>query len=236
MTIQAGMVGTDGILIASDTLWTLDPLRTNRTTGARVRFNASKIVVNHSTGVAASFARNMTTSRELAQRIIVSLTSDKISQPIEHIEKIGDQVLSVVGKRTDAHCLIACLYPKPRLFLFNYAEVNGQWGPYCLEMESSAIAGDNINNAIFWAERYYRKAPVTELAALAAHLVVSAHHLASGTIGGLEIVLCTADGIRRLSPESIEMLRAQANKWDAEIGEMISSYRQQFTYAPNVVG
>ena len=44
-------------------------------------------------------------------------------------------------------------------------------------MQTTAIAGDNVNPAIFWAERYYQELPIEKLVPLAAHLIVAASKL-----------------------------------------------------------
>jgi hypothetical protein len=114
--------------------------------------------------------------------------------------------------------------------------VNGEWGPHCQKMEGKAVAGDNVNAAAFWPERYYEPRPIERLIPLAAHLIVSAGKLNSGSISGLEILTCTSTEIRRLSEDSIRSLERQCTKWDEDIGNLFLSYREQFTYAPNVVG
>jgi hypothetical protein len=78
--------------------------------------------------------------------------------------------------------------------------------------------------------------PLKVLVPLAAHLVVSAGRLNPGAISGLEIVLCDASGLHRLSDDSIRELEATANRWDKSIGRRFATYAQQFTYAPEVSG
>ncbi|MFZ0802250.1 MAG: hypothetical protein WAN70_08790 [Terriglobales bacterium] len=64
MTMQVAMVGTDGILIASDTQWT------DNKTDIRTSFNATKFIINHQCGVAVCCARALRTARYLADEII----------------------------------------------------------------------------------------------------------------------------------------------------------------------
>jgi hypothetical protein len=239
MTMQIGFVGMDGVLIASDTQWTNNPrLRTNENwIGGRSHYNANKIMVSHERGMAISSARSMETAGTVAHKIISELKDEDFEYPILPIEGIGHRVLSSTTRqeRGDAQCLVAMTRPTPQLFLFQFGTINNEYGPICQKMESYAIAGDNLNAAIFWAERYYEKLPIENLIPLAAHLISVAHKLNTGTISGLEIVLCTASGIRRLSGESIEKLEQKAKEWDKSISELVLNYRQQFTFAPNVV-
>jgi hypothetical protein len=74
------------------------------------------------------------------------------------------------------------------------------------------------------------------LVLLAAHVVTAAGKLNSGAVGGLEVVLCDASGIRRLDDESNRELESKANDLGEQLQASFASYSQQFTYAPNVVG
>jgi hypothetical protein len=68
MTIQIGMVGTDGILIARDTKWTAEPLLIGRNWAAgRHGFNSSKIKISPERHIAVSCARNMETASHMAK-------------------------------------------------------------------------------------------------------------------------------------------------------------------------
>jgi len=242
MTMQVGMVGTDGVLIASDTKST-DMLRISpREQPYRPRhtFDASKIILNHVRGIAVSCARVTATARRIAEHIFSELRDQDLPYPCEPIKQIGEALLPKLGDDDllkDAHCLIATVLPIPSLYLFHYGnDVDGNWGANCTKMRSTIAAGDHVNAAIFWKERYYQRKSIKSLVPLAAHLVVSASMLNSGSIGGLEIVLCDASGLHRIAEDSIRKLEAKANKWDEEIGSMFANYRQHFTFAPKDAG
>jgi hypothetical protein len=132
VTMQVGMVGTDGVLVASDTRWMNSPQLVNAVVGARHTFSSSKIMVNHERGIAISCARNMETAQHVANGIISGSNDGTDWQyPIPPIEAIGRKVLLSAGERRDAQCLIVLMSPSPRLFLFQFAMVNGEWGPIC---------------------------------------------------------------------------------------------------------
>lgn len=235
MTMQVGMVGTDGILIASDTRWMNDPPLLNQTTGSRLTFSSSKIAINREKGIVATYARNMEVSRDVAIQVL-ELEEKEWEYPIRSIEAIGERALKSRGARKDAHCLIAFARPILRLFLFYLATTSsGEPVAVCQEMQETAFAGDNVNSAIFWSDQYYRKMPIERLVPLAAHLVLTAGKLNTATIGGLEIVLLDASGIQHLSDKSLQDLHLKSDQWSKRIGKMILA-EQQFTYAPNVVG
>jgi hypothetical protein len=98
MTMQVGMVGTDGVLIASDTRWMNTPRWSNTLEGCRHTFNSSKIRINHERGIAIGFARNMETARQVADDIISSLKDEEWEYPILPIEAIGAKVLVWRGR------------------------------------------------------------------------------------------------------------------------------------------
>jgi hypothetical protein len=229
MTIQVGMVGTDGVVIASDTRWMNTPRYANMT---RSTFNTTKILISSDGKIVVSFAKNMETSLHVAQKVISDLTEEDWEHPIFPIEKVAAEVLLSAGERNDAHCLIAHCSSKPRLFLFQYGMMNGSWGPVCQRINTTAIAGDNVNPAIFWAERYYAPLPIQQLVPLAAHLIVSANKLNSGAISGLEMVFCDSSGVRLLSDDAVRDLELQSNKWDQSFGDQVLNYHSPFTYAP----
>jgi hypothetical protein len=134
------------------------------------------------------------------------------------------------------HCLLALCDPMPALFLVTFALFQGIRTTVCRRMESFVFGGDNVNPAICWAEQYYQKRSIKELIPLASHLVISAGRLSSGSISGLEIVSCDSSGPHRLSQRSIDELSSKADEWDQKIADLFLSYRQEFSYAPNVVG
>jgi hypothetical protein len=240
MTMQVGMVGTDGVLIASDTKWHVDPRvpRDKFWIGGRYSFNSPKIKLDRGRGIAVSQALNMETAGIVADRILADLKEEEFGDPVAFIEAIGEQVLETaeIGRR-EAGCLIALCKPQPQLFLFVFAATGeGRKGAICRKMESFAITGDNVNPAIFWAEAYYRKRPIKSLIPLAAHLIVSAETLNSGSISGLEIVFCDQSGFHRLSDESLSELSLKAHEWDKQIAGLFLNHTQQFSDAPNVVG
>jgi hypothetical protein len=88
MTMQVGMVGTNGVLIASDTQWTNTPrLRTNESWfGARGHYNANKVLISHERGMAISAARSMETAGHVAHQIISDLKDEQFQYPIGAIE------------------------------------------------------------------------------------------------------------------------------------------------------
>jgi hypothetical protein len=211
MTMQIGMLGTDGIVLASDTRCTTSPL--NPGYGATHSYGRSKIRIDHHARIAVTCARDMLNADLVAEGIISNLKAGDWQIRERRIKEIGNEVASSF----DTECLIAFADPKPALF--KYA-TNAQ-GAVCERIIDFVHAGNTVNAAVFWSMRYYRLLPMAQLVRLAAHLVVVAGELNTAMIKGLEIVLCDSSGCHRLSDEENRELESKARGWDESIGKLI---------------
>jgi hypothetical protein len=229
--MQVGLVGTDGILLASDMLWTQNPvLASRRWAVGRRSFIKSKIKINNAKGMAISCARDMDLACEIADKIMIGLQANDFSNPISRILEIGSEVSP--QEKDTAQCLIALMRPTPHLFWFQSAMIDGQRVPMCEKMEPMAIAGDNLNAAIFWAEKYCRPPrPIEKIIPIAAYLIICARHFNTAVIDGLEIVRCRESGIHRLSEQSIEELKIKIAEWDSKIDGFLLGHEQQYSDA-----
>jgi hypothetical protein len=239
MTMQIAMKAKDGIILASDTRSMENPeLRENEFWAAgRYGPNVRKIKISHEKGIAISMAWDLVTAGYIARRIISDLTVET-SAP-DGIEDIISQIgASVpVSGRKRAQCLIVLTRPILQILFLQVMVQCGEWKVDCRKFTDFAIAGDNTNAAIFWAERYYLQnrwttKPMKRLIPLAAHLICSAHYLNTSGIGGLEMVLSSPTGIQRLSDKSIEALEDKAEGWDKGIGDLFLNHHQQYKYTP----
>jgi 20S proteasome alpha/beta subunit len=213
MTMQIGMVGTDGVILAGDTRCTRWPLIGG--VGARHSYSASKIVLSEDGRIAVSVARDMAAGNRISEAIISSLANEEPQNRERRLVEIG----GTEARGHDVECIVALAEPDPKLYFLQCTN-SGQdvIGP---RIGSFVHAGDTVNAATFWAMRYYKPLPVNQLARLAAHLVIVAGELNSATINGLEIVICGESGIRRLPEDEIRNLETDARRWDKEIGQLI---------------
>jgi len=180
--------------------------------------------------------RNLETAVPIANAII-GLPEKDWEYPIIPIENAAKSILETTRFRRDAQCLIARTRSTNCFFRFQVAILNGEKEqPICHKIEDKGVAGDINNAAIYWVPRHYEKRPVNQLIPLAAHLVVSSAALNSAMISGLEIVVCSDSGIRRLSSESLDQLTSASSKFDRSILRSLSRMEKQFTYAPDVIG
>lgn len=221
MTMQVAMVGIDGIALASDTRETHPPiLRENQFwSGIQYGSNASKIRISHERGIAISCALDMEVASQIADGIIRGLKDEDFENPINAIEEIARGFQT--QERIKAQCIVILARPCLQMFMFQFAIINGQWGPHCRKMQSKAIAGDNVNPAIFWMERYYDESmAVGQLIPLAAYLIVCAGQINPYGIGGLEIVRCDSAGIHPLT-------RAENREWESKARDLERRIKDQ---------
>jgi len=214
MTMQVGMVGSDGIVLAGDMTCTVNPLYAEE--GVRHDFSRHKIEISPSRRVAVTSAMDMDSADRLAERVITEVERDSPENRRLRILEIG----RAVARLRDFECIAAFLDPHPVLYKFQY----GQGGQHvvCDPILDRIHAGDTISPAVFWARKYhFTSLPVRRLVRLAAHEIISAGEINSAIIGGLEIVYSDESGFLLMSEEDTKSLDSQAHKWSAKIGKMI---------------
>jgi len=243
MTMQVGMVATNGIVLASDTLWQNG--QSSQWASTRHSDHSTKLKVDKERGVAIACARNLELAFAVAEKLLLEMEPDDWEWPENRAEAIARAVLKAASeRRREFQCTVAARIAKSdqeseyKLFQVHA----GLMGPSvrCQSKNPVAVGGDTVNAAIFWSERYYSswhesRRSIDELIPLAAHIILSAGYLGRGAIGGLEIVRCDAQGVRHISTSSIGELILGTQKREQEIEDSIFSHRQQFTYAPNVI-
>jgi len=226
MTMQVGMVGSNGIVLASDRRWNMKSALRGDTWGTSEHsLQSSKIKIDEARGIAIACAADLILGRTLADKILAALEDQYIESPEATIKAVAKPMAPRVGSINPPHCLIVFKGPPARLFdVFYIASSGTEVVPEFLELDAVGIAGHTTNAALYWAERYNRiipKLPVERLIPLAAHLVVSAGIINPGGISGLEIIYCDVDGFHRLSKSENLDWEAKAVNWDKRIGKMI---------------
>jgi 20S proteasome alpha/beta subunit len=214
MTMQVGMIGSNGIVLASDTRHSVNPLVSDG--GVRHHYGAPKIKIDPTEQLAVACAGDMPTANQIASRVMDELMA---VDPFNRERRIWEIGREVAGSH-DAQCLIA--YPDSRLYFFQ--STNSGSDVSCTEVWDSIHAGDSINAATFWTTRYYRKLPIKRLLRLAAFLIFEAHKLASGGINGLEMVYWNGAKYLHLSKDENRKWEAKAKQWDKQIRRFILGY------------
>jgi len=209
VTMQVGMIGANGIVLAGDTRHYVEhPGRCWHS------YNSSKIKLDSTKRMAIACARSMDISFRIAEQIFAALPSVAVELRADKIEEIGESL----ANGADVDCVVAFADPSPSLFFFQCAKS----GEARCEPVDKCAAGDVGNPAYFWAERYYRESlPVNQLVRLASHIVVAAGNMNNGSIRGLEIVTLEAAGFRKWSVEENRALESEIMEEGRRIGEMV---------------
>jgi hypothetical protein len=228
MTLQVGMVGADGIVLASDTRWV-------KATPIVQTLNSTKITISHERGIAIASARNMELSVAVARAVVAEIGDEEQEDPCIAIEKIASRIADQSSKeRREIECLIVLTRPTLRLFVLRTGITQERYSFLCVREDKKAVAGDNLSSAIFFAMRYYENKPVCSLVPLAAQVVVAGNLLNPQGVEDLEVVVCDATGIHSLTTDSVRALQTRARALDETI-RTSPSKSQQLAYAPNVI-
>ena len=235
MTFQIGMVGSDGILLASDTLCTnIHASNAVALDGTRTSFDAPKIQIEKAKGIAYCWSGD-----ELG-RILVNQISDLVNglrtdmrvflsmcsqEAIHRAAVIRAANPAVPIGSCEVLLAIQTGSTSVSLWKTRIVQSQNQFIPPTIEpIITKAITGDAVNAAAFFAEKYFprfRKLPVQDLIRLAAHVVLMAGKLNSAGVGGLQIVVCRGSGFTELTTEEISSLVEQSSRLDSEIAERI---------------
>lgn len=207
VTLQVVLLGSDGVVIASDTC------RVGSNPRFRVTDSISKIVVKSS--LAYTFAGD-DASRAVGEAVVDATQSHELS--VNLIDEIANKVLKKYKRSVRPE-----LREAYRKTIFVQAEDHGfsiwsaTYGARKLKVERhqpwqgkcSVYGGDESNPALYVYEYYYKQYPVTNVSALkkmSAHVILTARAFAS-TVNGLEIVVGSSNGFASVSTDEISRLR-----------------------------
>jgi hypothetical protein len=213
MTMQVGLVGSDGIVLASDTKW-----HENHAGVVWQGWGSPKISLDSTGHIAVACAKDMRKGTEIARAILSELSSEHWENPESRLEEIASSRLTPHFPY-EAECLIGISSPSPRLFHLacgcNHASA------FCTKITDRRAAGDALNSALFWHMRYYTVMPIRKLIRLAAQIIVDASEIANGGIGGLQIAYTDGTGFTCLSDDKCQQLEAEARERGVQIGRII---------------
>jgi hypothetical protein len=213
MTMQVGMVGSDGIVLASDTKW-----HQNDGDAVWQAWGSPKIAVNPSGSIAVACAKDMRKGIDMARAIFEQLGSEYWEKPELKLEEISESRSSRHSPH-EAECLIGLAFPTPRIF--HLACGCSESAALCTPILDRRAAGDALNSALFWHMRYYTVKPVRELIRLAAQIIVDAAEISNGGIGGLQIAYTDGSGFRFVSEDRKNAVEAEAKRRGTRIGRII---------------
>lgn len=227
MTMQVGMVGADGIVLASDKRWGFTGSVAKRLwVGANLSCESTKLRVSERRGIAIACAADMVSSTKLALAILEKLDDRDVGNPSASIESIARETIRTIYDANPPQLLLMTKEPR-RLYTLRYLlDEDGKRIPQCLSVDNVGITGHCTNAALFYAERYMKDLvgmPVERLIPLAAHIIVSAGILNPAGVAGLEIMYCKNGNFVRLSDEQNREWELRSLNWDKQIGELITA-------------
>jgi hypothetical protein len=226
MTFQIGMVGSDGIIIASDRRCCYPGCPY---TDASL---TDKITVVESKKLAYCCAGDQLCIAA-AKRIVGQIDEQQgdleikswfetcavevVKAERERQQSVGMQP-GEIPPRGGSILLAYCKSVPPALWRI---EIPVGPPPWAQKIENKNRIGDSSTPACFFSERYYRGRPVDELIFLAAHTVLTAGAMNPAGIGGLDVVLCKPSGFEVLPAERIAVLNAQSERLHLQISESL---------------
>lgn len=229
MTFQVGIVGSDGVLLASDT-------KALSTAGFQDGISAG---ANFSATTKKLFCCN-----EFRHAYCITGNDNAIWRvgrcAHEKIKKQGNVILSseavhsLLWDSVDEICpaishgskyygsMLLCYRGEQSVDLWR---VNlDSFGLAVNWVLDKTVEGDAANTAVFFLERYYRAAPIKQLLPLAAHCILTAAKLNPTGVEGLEIVVSTLKETRKLEKHELSALKQVSETLEAAIYQHISQF------------
>jgi hypothetical protein len=221
MTLQVALVGTDGIVVASDKKVNL--LNQNFNTTA-IR---SKILINSDRKIAACWSGEQSPSYSLAEHIVLKMNDADLQFPYHPLRMASNEILSRRGIHGEeygsAEVVVITIQNEPKAYEITAARDRCD----CFEAPDKIVKGHIANPALFFTERFYERLPISALLPLAAHAIVTAGKINPRGIEGLEIIRCTNDGFNPLSNSEITDLIEWSDKFDQKIRRLVQGDKQQ---------
>ncbi len=233
MTFQVGLVGNDGVVLASDK-------RVRDVRGGLVTtFDTDKIVVLDDLHLAYCFAGDLL-ARHAAHLIVTELK--KHTHPLPHTGPVLQGILQDSATRAwDSEFRVnSGLGGNPLsggtvTLVYRSSEGVQLWhlvvcqDPYAIPIGNKISSGELTSPAVFFLERYYPEStprPATkDLVPLAAHCVLMAGALNPAGVGGLEMLICTKAESTKLSTEAeLAPFLAGSKKLDMEIAKSLKRW------------
>jgi hypothetical protein len=239
MTFQVGIVATDGVILASDTRVTQIEGQAAFSTaeGQRLFSDSWKIVVYddaprlaycwagdqlqtriaHDFGDSVRKQKTTLTFQEIREVLTRNATSALSALYPGYPFQLPQGTQALPRKHTGGSVLAA--YPGPSGVELWKLRVDNVVDAFTVRDKTAA--GDMVNPAVFFLEKYYRPSTIEKLLPLAAHTILMGSALSSSAVNGLEIATCRNDRFERLPVEEITELIQFSQKLDRSISALL---------------
>jgi len=220
MTLQVGLVGTNGIVLASDCL-------VGRSHVKHLTSKYSKISTRKDQKVISCWSGDEYPSTQLVKEVFKRLSGDDLSELSSNIpESILETSFGAdIVKYDSAEAMAVTISSTPKLYEIRLRRdgTKGSVDRACVRIQDKCIMGHRANAATFYTEHYYRKCPVENLVRLAAHTITTGSMINPNGIGGLEIIICTERGFEHVPESRIDELLAWSHECDERVKGLIFS-------------
>lgn len=229
MTLQVGLVGIDGIVLAGDKRIIEKHYRSGQygsDGGVAVTSQTSKIKIDDESQIAIAWARD-NVAETIADDILKNLKV--LSNPGALGDLANASYRSVYPEFLDGSPSTGTgnigellIITPARIREILYLEINAL---RCVtrSIEDKIFAGDVLNTACYFVERFFdARLRVDSLALLAAHSILEAGELSPMTVKGLEIVTCTKAGLSRFTEDQIDSLIGRSKHLHSQINKILT--------------
>lgn len=219
VTLQIGIVASDGVLLASDKAQVEDSVHSEET----------KIITIPKHGIAYAFSGD-----RIARRAGKELESHLLNAQFNRgdvggaLEAIGNIVYSRYSghphfPRWTERRLLVALHPERQLW-----ELVIDFNSHTRRVPDKAVAGGYETTVRYLVSRYLERRPLEKMAMnqlkpFAAHFILEGHSISQFTISKLQIVTVGPDGIKEVEPREIAVLTASSSELSTEIENRLFS-------------
>ena len=213
VTFQIGIVGSDGVLLASDRRYT-------RPGPVRTTFDADKIKISGNVAYCCS-------GDDLTQIAADDACLIWASKKTRSKESLVTSIVDSLGKLEKWNIPGSILLANDagsHVELFRVDIYSRATCPIVCQIDNRDYQGDGFNAAAFFVERYlpannFKQRPLEQMKLIAAHAMLMASTLNPTGVHGLDIYLCRSRRpFEKLAQSEIEGLVAASQEIDSQIG------------------
>ena len=214
VTLQIGMVGSDGFVIVGD-MWKHVPSSKRQWFG----YVGTKLMISPSGKSLAAVARDVDVASDVATEIFAQLESSSEGR-IDRIKEISSRV----AQGHDIECFVIFTQPQPEMYFIQ----KDKSGPTTCELMYGCYPlGDAGNPAYYWTMRYYGAGKtVDQLVRIGALVVIEAARFNNAMIQGLEVATIDGQGLRIWDRKESDALKSEIDVLESRISALVQGTPQ----------
>jgi hypothetical protein len=210
MTLQIGMIGSDGFAIVGDT-WKHMPAQNRR---SWFGYSGPKMMLSASGKSLGAIARTVEISFEAVKEVFAQLEGHA-GDKVEQISEIGSRII----RDHEAEFFVAFTEPHPEMYFFQ-KEKEGR--ARCERMYGCYQIGDAGNPAYYWVMRNCDiDQTVAEMVRVGALTVITGAKVNPAMIRDLDVATFDKKGLRLWEREETRALKAEIEDLDKRIGKAL---------------